>query len=403
VLFLANEGPPPGDIEAQVARRLASVRFDFVHWEAEALLKKLSHHLIVPQRYMSETARQEFVLDYLGRLAEIGRINAETDRAYTDPNVADANAATAELRTRLAALREQEDHRQLLAEAIIEEQTATVLADEGFGLLGQVIPPVSLHFTPLPSLIVVSPRDHIENVASLSLRHGLDTAQREQIEAMIDDDLGVSSLVTGIGGLAAYPAMLLELDSLTWVADVTAHEWTHHYLMPRPLGRSYGASADTRTINETVASIVGAEIKWRTIARYYPQFLPTEPQDPESGGEPAPPPEPPAFDFRAEMRETRILADELLAEGRIEEAETYMEERRQTFVANGYSIRKLNQAYFAFHGSYAAEPGAAGADPVGPVVLRLRALSPDLATFVKRAAHVTTLEELESLLADLED
>ena len=48
-----------------------------------------------------------------------------------------------------------------------------------------------------------------------------------------------------------------------------------------------------------------------------------------------PPPEPPEFDFRLEMRKTRIRADELLEDGKIEEAEAYMEERRQVFVAEG--------------------------------------------------------------------
>jgi hypothetical protein len=102
------------------------------------------------------------------------------------------------------------------------------------------------------------------------------------------------------------------------------------------------------------------------------------------------------------MRETRIRVDELLAEGKIEEAEAYMEERRQEFVANGYGIRKLNQAYFAFHGAYADEPGAAGADPIGPAVRELRARSPDLHTFVGRIAPVTTLAELQELLDQLE-
>ena len=46
------------------------------------------------------------------------------------------------------------------------------------------------------------------------------------------------------------------------------------------------------------------------------------------GFQPQPPPEPPAFDFRAEMFETRETVDKLLEEGKIEEAETYMEERR---------------------------------------------------------------------------
>jgi hypothetical protein len=210
--------------------------------------------------------------------------------------------------------------------------------------------------------------------------------------------------VTGIGGLAAYPAMLLEASSLNSVAEVTAHEWTHHYLTPRPLGWSYDATPDARTINETVASVVGKEIGRRMVARYYPEHLPSEPQAvSEEPREDDPAPEPPTFDFRAEMRETRIKVDELLADGRIEEAEAYMEERRQEFVANGYAVRRLNQAYFAFHGAYADEPGAAGEDPIGPAVRELRALSPDLRTFLGRVARVTTLAEVEALRDEMED
>jgi hypothetical protein len=92
--------------------------------------------------------------------------------------------------------------------------------------------------------------------------------------------------------------------------------------------------------------------------------------------------------------------DELLAEGKIEEAETYMEQRRQMFVAHGYIIRKLNQAYFAFHGAYADQPGAAGEDPIGPAVRELFAQSPDLRTFLNRIAGVTTLGQLKALLND---
>ena len=72
------------------------------------------------------------------------------------------------------------------------------------------------------------------------------------------------------------------------------------------------------------------------------------------------------------MHTTRVTVDALLAAGKINEAESYMEQRRQLFVQNGYTIRKLNQAYFAFYGAYADVPGgAAGEDPVGPAVRAL--------------------------------
>jgi hypothetical protein len=257
-------------------------------------------------------------------------------------------------------------------------------------------------------LVVVSPRDRIERVYSLGLDHGLNAAQQEAIEERVEASPGlpfqVSSLVTGIGGLAAYPAMLLEASSLNVVAEVTAHEWAHHYLTPRPLGWSYDATPDARTINETVASIVGTEVGRRMVARYYPELLPPELQaGSEEPPEEVPSSEPPTFDFRVEMRETRIRVDELLADGRIEEAEAHMEERRREFVANGYAVRRLNQAYFAFHGAYADEPGAAGEDPIGPGVRELRALSPDLRTFLARVAQVTTLAEVEELRDQMED
>jgi len=402
LLNLTGEGPPPASLDAQITRTLAGERFDFARWEMEALLGKLAHDLVTPQRYMGEVARHDFFLDYLKLVADIQRLEWEIHRIYADPTVEDPETATVELRARLAELRVEEEARQPLAEAILEEQTACILVDEGFGALGQELPPVSAHFTPLPLLLVVSPRDHIETVFSLNLRHGLDVARREAIEKQIDTTFDVSSLVTGIGGLSAYPAMLLESSSLNWVAEVTAHEWTHHYLTLRPLGWNYDTAPETRTINETVASIVGKEAGRRMVARYYPELLPPEPEPAPEEPEEKPPSEPPEFDFRMEMRKTRVRVDELLAQGKIEEAEAYMEKRRQEFVAHGYYIRKLNQAYFAFHGAYADEPGAAGADPIGPAVRELRARSPDLHTFVVQVARVTTLAELQALLREIE-
>ena len=73
-----------------------------------------------------------------------------------------------------------------------------------------------------------------------------------------------------------------------------------------------------------------------------------------------------------------------------------MEERRELFWENGYQIRKLNQAYFAFYGAYADEPGgAAGEDPVGAAVRQLRAQSLSLAHFIKRIAWMSSYEQLQ--------
>jgi hypothetical protein len=140
------------------------------------------------------------------------------------------------------------------------------------------------------------------------------------------------------------------------------------------------------------------------LEKYYPQFVPQEPKnqppDPDDSAV-DPLTEPEAFDFRAEMRETRVETDQLLSEGKIEQAEDYMESRRQYFWENGYAIRKLNQAYFAFYGAYNDEPGggASGEDPVGPAVVALRSQYTHLSDFLNDISWVTSFEKLQDLLA----
>lgn len=393
--LIESEGPPPGALATRVNRIIADVQFDLWRWEVEATAAKFVHWLLQPQRYMSEPDRTTLVRGYAGEVGQIQLLQWEIEMAYADPAVEDPETATAPLRAQEVLLRTYITARQPVAEAIIEEQVGAILAQEGIGFLGQPFPQVGVRFTPLPSVLVISPRQHIETIHQEELKPGLGTAQWEAIEAEVDRTFDVSSLVSSIGGMSAWPAMLLEHPSLDWVLEVAAHEWTHHYLTLYPLGWDYDRYYDARVINETTASIVGKEVGRKVLARYYPDLVPP-PVEPSP--EPQGPPEPPAFDFRGEMHQTRVEVDRLLAEGQVEEAERYMEERRRFFWENGYQIRKLNQAYFAFHGSYADEPGAAGEDPIGPAVWRLRAQSPTLRAFLSSISSITTLEELQVAL-----
>ena len=262
---------------------------------------------------------------------------------------------------------------------------------------------MSFHITELPGLLIVSPRDRIERKAAISLRPGLsDAAEAERIEARVAEALDVSTLVVPLGGLATFPTMIYETRNLNFVAEVGAHEWTHNYLTLRPLGATYASSPELFTMNETTANLVGKEIGDRVIERFYPErYVPPAPKPtPGPSAGPTPARDPAAFDFRAEMRATRVRVDELLAAGDVEAAEAYMEERRKVFVAHGYvGLRKLNQAYFAFHGSYADQPGAAGADPVGPAVVELRERSASLREFLETIAWLTSFEDLQEVLA----
>lgn len=393
--------PDPQDNAFQALGVARNHLFDFVQWEAAALTDKAAVAALGPQRYMSEAARTQLVRDYIALVNDIHSLEGQVQDIYANPHIADPEVASADLRAERDALRAQQESQQALAESIVQAQVAQMLAEYGFGLGGQVLPPVALRFTQLPTLLVTSPRERIERTGSYPLEHGLTVDQMDDLEQQVEGELGVSALIVPLGGLAVWPAMQIETGYLPHVFEITAHEWTHHYLTFFPLGINYAATPDMMTINETVASIIGNEIGWAVLNRYYPDLAPAPPDYTPQPAEPAPSPdatEPPAFDFRAEMRETRMRVDELLAAGEVEEAERYMEERRVVFVENGYRIRRLNQAYFAFYGSYADEPGATGADPIGPALRELRYYSPSLYDFAAAVRGVTSFTELQQVL-----
>jgi hypothetical protein len=285
-------------------------------------------------------------------------------------------------------------------ERILEQQTGAILAEEGLATLAGVFPPVRYQFTESPNLLIVSPRDRIVMEDSFHVDPALPLDRIEQIEGEVARDLGASTLIEETGGLSTYPTMVIEERSLEWVLSTIAHEWTHTYLFFRPLGQSYFDSGDARTLNETVASIVGDEIARRVLLRYYPDMIRPEPWPHPLADRPlwwAERSGDGRFEFGPFMRETRLEVDRLLAEGRVEEAEAYMDARREELVDNGYNVRKLNQAYFAFHGSYAV--GAAATDPIGAKLRALRLLSGDLADFVRTVAAFTGPADLDAALS----
>ena len=281
----------------------------------------------------------------------------------------------------------------------MQQQVGQILIDEGFAALGQAWPPVLMHVTPLPSVLIVSPRDRIEKEYQVNLVTGLSTPVKEEMEAAVFNDLDLSALVVPIGGIGTFPAMIQETGDINRLAEVTSHEWAHHWLTLQPLGFNYAFDPAVRIINETVASIIDQELGRKVVERYYPELLPPDLTDKPPSPSPL---DPPTFDFNAEMATTRIGADELLAEGKIEEAEAYMEERRQVFLEQGYGIRKINQAYFAFYGAYAAEPGGAqGSNPIGPMLRDIRDQSPSVRAFLDTVAPITSFAELEEVHSEV--
>jgi hypothetical protein len=392
IILAAPEWPAFQEERHQIETIIGQRHFDFLVWELEALAAKAEAALSGGHNHLDDATRRTFVLAYLNDLEQVREAEAEISRLYADPELSDPQAAAAELQAIVDRQRSTLARHQPLVEAIVQQQVAQVLLDEGFGLLLQAWPPVLMRMTPLPLLLVVSPRHEIRQEYALPLTHGLDIAERDDIEDFIYTEVDRAALVVPLGGLGTYPAMIVETTSIGRLAEITAHEWAHHWLSFRPLGIRYAAGPELRTMNETVASIIGDEIGRAVIERHYPELVP--PPTPPTDDVHDAPEQPDRFDLNAALRETRVMVDLMLEEGRVDEAESYMEERRHYLWENGYRLRKLNQAFFAFYGAYADTPGESGDDPIGPAIVAIRANSPSLRHFAETVARITSVDSL---------
>lgn len=388
---------PPADLDRVLDTATAGRRFNLTWWETTAVSVKLADLLANPARGLSLAQQQAMVRHYLQTAQRISQLERQIEAIYSDPAQADPDAASEVLRSELRHLRAWSHRHTRTVEAILERQLTRVLEGVGLVTAGLVWPPPRLRLTEPPQLLVISPRERIERLRTVDLLPELTVEERAAIEQAVAARLDLAAYVTPIGGYGVWPTMVVDRYGVPWTAETVAHEWVHNYLAFRPLGWAYLRGGEAVTINESVASLAGEELGRALLAVYYPDLLPPPPAP--SPQRPAPG-RPPTFDFNREMRATRQVVDRLLAHGYVEEAEAYMEARRQRFVANGYPLRVLNQAYFAFHGSYATGPAAT--DPIGPKVRRLRSLSPSLADFLRTASGITTAAELDAAIARLE-
>jgi hypothetical protein len=398
LVSLTLSTPNLSSVEARAKNFTRPIEFDYVTWDLSALLVKLEQAGVQVQNLLPVDQRQLLVLRYFELVQELEEVSFQVEQAYIDPDAANAKEVIEAGNLRLTELRTALTGLTPLAESILQTQVEAILAEQGISRLGTAIPPVLFHTTPLPMALIVSPRDKIQQEVNISLLADLGLEDQVRLERQVENATASSALVVEVGGIGIYPTMVMRSANAPWVIDTVIHEWAHNYLTLRPLGLNYETSPELRTMNETTASIVGNELSLLLLERYYPHLLDSKANSRHTAAITAAD-EP--FDFRAEMHMTRVTVDALLAEGKILEAEEYMEARRIVFVQNGYLIRKLNQAYFAFHGAYADQPGgAAGQDPVGPAVRALRERSASLADFLREISAMNAYSDLQTTLAD---
>jgi len=390
---------PASDMLENIRAYTRQQEFDFSSWTLDAAWIKLSQGISHEETGIPPAAAHDLVIGFLSQVNRNLNLSSTLENIYSDPDIANPAAVSEPLRLEQQYLQEKMHQSAPVAEAILQHQITSVLNNQGLTTLGNPLPPVLFHFSSLPFGLIISPRDTIRQDAFISLNTDLTIVDRVALEKEIENGQDVSALIEEIGGIGSYPTMVQQDSTISWLIEVIAHEWIHNYLEWHPLGLGYEKSPEMRTMNETTASIAGQEIAALVVAQYYPELNPAIDLPPAAESVILSSPVEPVFNFSAEMHTTRVRVDELLREGKTTEAEAYMEERRLVFWQNGYQLRRLNQAYFAFHGAYAESPGgAAGEDPVGPAVREFRRKSPSLAAFIKQIAELSSYTELLELL-----
>jgi hypothetical protein len=342
----------------------------------------------------SEAEQDEKLLHFFTLAAEVERLErrlGEAAQRDTHPEAA--------LLADLDDKRRERDRLENQVEATIESRLSKVIKTEGLtrSFLNVVWPPVDFEFTDAPRALATSRRDRIELLGSILLREDLNLYEIERIEAETAARDHVSALAFPTGGIGAYPTIIDQQDDYARAVEVIAHEWMHNYLFFRPLGFNYYGNNDLRTMNETVADLVGRELARAVVARWpLPAAQPDFSRDEES------PPTGPRVDAGAELRRLRAEVDALLEDGKIAEAEWLMEQQRQELAAAGHFIRKINQAYFAYLNLYAGEAGSpAAVNPIGPKIDELRRASASLKEFVDVAGSLTSVDALDRALQAL--
>ena len=386
VCFLGGGCAPGQDFDARLRSIVKPHLFSITGWELRAIPQEISQWLFGRQEEID--GEVQVVTEYFITIEQIKTLKSEIEAA----NAGNGEGDPVQLQAELNGLQERKGTLANTVEKIIGKQIRDILTEQGiFNPLIELrvsFPPVNFKLEKPPYLLVISPRDKIESMREITLKPSLILEEIEDIEGRVDE-LDVSSLVVELGGLGAtYPTFVTDEANLKFTIDTTTEEWLHQYLAFKPLGFHYlldltglSRNYEIATMNETVASMVSKEIGSMVYEKYYSEYENGANQTPES-----------EFDFNQEMREIRKTVDAYLAQGEIEQAEEFMKEKRQYLASMGHYIRKLNQAYFAFHGTYADKP--AFISPIGLELKELRAQSASLKDFLNTVVAMTSRQDL---------
>ncbi|MFC1846932.1 hypothetical protein ACFLYS_02605 [Chloroflexota bacterium] len=395
-VIMVVTGMAPSDLDPRLDEIVAPYRFSITDWEIEALSYELEEILFGGSDVTAEDSL--IVLEYFTLRRQVSDLEWRIELVLNDIESGDLN----ELEKQLQELQAQKEILNQKAEKVLEMQIQQTMAQldiynplDSLFNLDATFPPVSFKLEAPPHLLVISNRDSIQRIEEVKLSQYITIEERMAIEEAVDE-LGVSSLVIGIGGIATYPSFVIDTAGLQRTIDIVVEEWLHQYLVFRPLGFYYalhiaGISVDYEiaVMNETAVGIASEEIGAVLYQNYYAPYIEEAEESNQNTAEQG---EEPVFDFYKEMREIRLAVDEYLANGEVEQAEEFMEQKRLFLLSNGYYIRKLNQAYFSFYGTYASSQTSV--NPIGDEIRALRQQAVSIDQFLNTMAAMVSRDDL---------
>ena len=413
MLLLVTWLVPVGDKRSDTAAVQVSLdhTYGLVSWEFENFFDKWRHRVwtALPWTPTSEADRRRALDRYVVLVDELRIAKDLLSEASSENGSDQGNVSNAQLAVdRLIA--ERDGFRDGVEE-FLEQAVADAIRSAEVDLVGSFVwPPVDFRIDSPPKLLVTSPRDVIRRDEDVLIDPEISIDDIEKIENELAEVANISAVVLQTGGLASYPNVIPTAD-LERLLDVAAHEWLHAYLVFNPLGRAYFDGGDIRVMNATLADIFGQEIGLRVYSEITgePYVAPVRPETAMRNTESKNPDGPDGsdsdeetgaddFDFNRFMAETRARTDELLEEELMDEAESYMESRRIELLDHGHTIRKINQAYFAFHNTYAESPSSTS--PIAEYLWDLRDQVDTVGELVKLLRPLGTYKEFELLLVE---
>ena len=364
-----------------------SQKFSLLEWELVNLPQKWTFMIWntisnADSKDMNTVEKIELYIDLSKRVNKYERLlDTSGNNYFTSKNVS-------EIRDHTKSLKSKRDSTRLIAEKSIEDEITKTIKELGLkNKLGLVFPPVDIRLQNIPKVLVTSPRNEIRMIDSVLIDAEISLKERDRIETTLFQAYDTSALVDDLSGVATYPLLVDDQQSLRRILQTSVHEWFHAYFFFKPLGWNYWDSSEMTTLNETICTLLGEEIGDVIYFNLYETdehgLIDSKLNHPNE-------------QLLDKMRLTRIEVDKLLSEGEIDSAEQLMKETWWELRLGGYRIRKLNQAYFAFRGRYGNSP--ASISNIGNQVNMLRENSAKIKSFVNTVSEISDYNEFLNII-----